>query len=393
MSTIDIKDFSTLSQLGLQDWLLIAQSGGGAHGKMQVQLLVDAVKRLVSDGKTVNLRNQGGRIEWQHEGDNSWQELVPLETIKGSKGDKGADGKTPKLVSVNASAGESAGGSITKSGDDSQGNPEYRINLTLPRGQRGDDGSDGKTPRFEVGTISTLDPSQSATATVRYIGVHTDGSPKYAIDMGIPRGVAGSLGQGDAKDLSVTFSEAGARSPLSSGAKLSVLFGLIKRWLTDLKAVALSGRFSDLVDKPTTLQGYGITDGAKSNHNHDAVYAKTNHTHSEYAQATHTHLELERLSGVNTVTTLTNLPTSKRLILATLSTATNITLSGALSVGQELIISVNPTANIKQPIPTSGGWVSLDGAELDIKSGKVAEISILCVRSSQYVVSSKTTKQ
>lgn len=390
MSTIDINDFSVMSQLGLQDWLLIAQSGGGAHGKMQVQLLVDAIKRLVSDGKTVNLRNQGGRIEWQHEGDNSWQELVPIETIKG---DKGADGKTPKLVSVNASAGDSASGSITKSGDDSQGNPEYSLDLTLPRGQRGDDGSDGKTPRFEVGTISTLDPSQSATATVRYIGQHTDGSPKYAIDMGIPRGVAGSLGQGDAKDLSVTFSEAEARSPLASGAKMSVLFGLIERWLTDLKDVALSGRFADLVDKPTTLQGYGITDGAESTHNHDGVYAETNHAHSEYAQATHTHSELERLSGANTVTTLTNLPTNKRIIIANLSTATNITLSGALSVGQELIISINPTANIKQPIPTSGGWVSLDGAELDIKSGKTAEINILCVESNKYVVSSKTSKQ
>lgn len=392
---IDIKDFNPISQLNPQDRLLVSQAGNGAHGKITVQLVIDAIKRLVSDGvdgKTVSLRKSGGWLEWQNVGDSLWQRLISLDELKGGKGDKGDDGKTPKLVSVNASAGESASGSITKSGDDSQGNPEYRINLTLPRGQRGDDGSDGKTPRFEVGTISTLDPSQSATATVRYIGVHMDGSPKYAIDMAIPRGVAGTLGQGDAKDLSVTFSQAGSRSPLSSGSKLSVLFGLVKRWLSDLKAVAFSGRFDDLIDKPTTLQGYGITDGAKSTHNHDGVYAKVSHTHSGYAQATHTHSEVERLSGANTVTTLTALPTSKRLVIANLSTATNITLSSPLSTGQDLIISINSTDNIKQPIPTSGGWISLDGAELDIKSGKVAEISILCVGTGNYVVSSKAGK-
>lgn len=426
---IDIEDFSTISQLNPQDRLLVSQAGNGAHGKITVQLVIDAIKRLVSDGvdgKTVSLRKSGGWLEWQNVGDSLWQRLVSLDEIKGYKGDrgepgqsikgdkgepglpleffwrgtelgvrikgqgeyqyvnlkgtkgdrgdKGDDGKTPKLVSVNASAGESASGSITKSGDDSQGNPEYRINLTLPRGQRGDDGSDGKTPRFEVGTISTLDPSQSATATVRHIGVHMDGSPKYAIDMAIPRGVAGTLGQGDAKDLSVTFSQAGSRSPLSSGAKLSVLFGLVKRWLSDLKEVALSGRFDDLIDKPTTLQGYGITDGAE-----------TNHTHSEYAQATHTHPEFERLSGANTVTTLTNLPIDKQLVIATLSSASNITLSSPLSVGQLLHIVIKPTAEISsQPIP----WMT-DTPSLSIPSGKTAEIDILCVGSGEYRVTTK----
>lgn len=389
MSTIDIKDFSVMSQASPQDWLLIAQSGGGAHGKMQVQLLVDAVKRLVSDGKTVNLRNQGGRIEWQHEGDNSWQELVPIETIKGDKGDEGADGKTPKLVSVNATAGESASGSITKSGDDSQGNPEYSLDLTLPRGQRGDDGSDGKTPRFEVGTISTLDPSQSATATVRYIGQHTDGSPKYAIDMGIPRGVAGSLGQGNAENLTVTFTEAKSKENINSGEKFSVLMGKIKKWFSSLHALAFSGKFSDISGKPTTLQGYGITDASPSDHNHDSVYAVEGHTH-DYASTSHSHddvyLKKSFYEGSNTVSSLSNLPIDKRVIKAVLSSPSNLSLSGTLDEWKSIHVVAKATSEFSLPIPNSGGWKT-NKELLSVKNGQIVELNIMYIHGTYIVLS------
>lgn len=368
--TIDIKDFREVSQIYPLDSILLSQSGSGEHAKIKTQLLIDAILRHVSDGKAVNLRNQGGKIEWQHEGDGGWQELVPLEAIKGSNGDKGDDGKTPKLVSINASAGEAAQGSITKSGDDSQGNPEYSINLTLPRGQRGDDGDDGKTPRFEVGTVSTLDPSQSATATVRYIGVHTDGSPKYAIDMSIPRGAAGSLGQGDAKDLSVTFSEALERSPLLSGTKMAVLFGLVKRWFSDLKAIAFSGRFSDLLDKPTTLQGYGIMNGANINHTHDL---------------------LDFFDGVNTVTSLSNLPTTKQVVSVTLERPSTLSINGTLSEGRHLLVGITPTNDFTLPIPNSGSFVSMDGASVSCKAGQRVELSILRV-SGKNIIKVSTSK-
>lgn len=56
---------------------------------------------------------------------------------------------------------------------------------------------------------------------------------------------------GDGKDVTVTFSEASARTNISTGEKLSVLFGKVKKFFTDLASVAFSGSYNDLSDKPT----------------------------------------------------------------------------------------------------------------------------------------------
>lgn len=317
----------------------------------------------------------------------------------GTDGRNGADGKTPILKAVRATAGATAGGQVSKTSTDPQGNPEYTLELTLPRGEQ------GLSPHIELGSVTTLEPSQSATAALRASGTHTDGRPKYMLDLSIPRGVAGSLAEGDASGLSVVFSESSQRVKPASGGTLGAIVGRMVKWLGDLKAVAFSGRFGDLVGRPTTLSGYGITDGASSNHNHNGVYALVNHSHNYaasnhnhsgvYASVSHTHsdyLPKAYYEGANSVTSLTNLPTTKRIVRATLSGATDLTLSGALAVGQELIVDIVASGSFSQPIPTGGGWSSRDGGSLDVKSGKGAEMSILCVASGVYSVSCKVTK-
>lgn len=56
---------------------------------------------------------------------------------------------------------------------------------------------------------------------------------------------------GDGKDVTVTFNEASDRTNIGTGEKLSVLFGKIKKWFSDLKAVAFSGSYNDLSNKPS----------------------------------------------------------------------------------------------------------------------------------------------
>ena len=56
---------------------------------------------------------------------------------------------------------------------------------------------------------------------------------------------------GDTSNTTVIFSEASNRTNLTNGEKLSVLFGKIKKWFSDLKTVAFSGSYNDLSDKPT----------------------------------------------------------------------------------------------------------------------------------------------
>lgn len=50
------------------------------------------------------------------------------------------------------------------------------------------------------------------------------------------------------------FVQAGERENISSGESLPILFGKIKKWFADLKAVAFSGSYSDLSNKPEALK-------------------------------------------------------------------------------------------------------------------------------------------
>jgi len=55
-------------------------------------------------------------------------------------------------------------------------------------------------------------------------------------------------------DQQPTFAESGTRTNIASGETLSTLFGKIKKFFTDLKTVAFTGSYSDLSNKPTSMQ-------------------------------------------------------------------------------------------------------------------------------------------
>ena len=52
--------------------------------------------------------------------------------------------------------------------------------------------------------------------------------------------------------ISVEFEEATSRQSLNSGETINTLWSKVKRWLSDLKAVAFSGSYNDLSDTPIT---------------------------------------------------------------------------------------------------------------------------------------------
>ncbi len=55
----------------------------------------------------------------------------------------------------------------------------------------------------------------------------------------------------DVSNSTVTFTEAEARTNISTGEKLSVICGKIKKFFSDLKTVAFTGSYNDLSNKPT----------------------------------------------------------------------------------------------------------------------------------------------
>lgn len=56
---------------------------------------------------------------------------------------------------------------------------------------------------------------------------------------------------GDGRNVTATFTEAQTRANIGTGEKLSVIFGKVKKWFTDLASVAFSGSYNDLSDKPS----------------------------------------------------------------------------------------------------------------------------------------------
>lgn len=55
---------------------------------------------------------------------------------------------------------------------------------------------------------------------------------------------------GEASNTTAVFQDASSRANLESGEKLSVLFGKISKWLTDLKTVCFTGSYNDLSNRP-----------------------------------------------------------------------------------------------------------------------------------------------
>lgn len=95
-------------------------------------------------------------------------------------------------------------------------------------------------------------------------------------------------------------------------------------------------------------------------------------------------------TGSNAVTTLANIPTNKRLIKATLSSASNLSINEsarALNVGEEIYLDCNPTASFTQPIPTTGSFRSMSGSSITTTSGVPFEMSILKIATSGVMYS------
>ena len=127
---------------------------------------------------------------------------------KGNKGDTGASegsGETtvinPTITIGTVTSGDTASATIT--GD----SPNYTLNLVLPKGAKGDagtNGTDGVTPTFTVGTVSTGAAGSTAIVTI------TGTAPNYVLNFTIPKGDTGEAGSGGDVDLTGYAELAGA---------------------------------------------------------------------------------------------------------------------------------------------------------------------------------------
>ena len=172
------------------------------------------------DGEKVMIRKGGSGIEWKYEDDASWQTLVPLSDLSFTYDEltdeqKQEISKKPVLSAVEATEGETASGQFVADGTDENGNPKWKLVVTLPKGDKGDkgdtgekgdtgdtgpqgvqgeegpQGETGKTPVLQKGTIVTLEPTEDATFELIASGMDESGNPIYKLNLGVPKGNPG----------------------------------------------------------------------------------------------------------------------------------------------------------------------------------------------------------
>lgn len=94
------------------------------------------------------------------------------------------------------------------------------------------------------------------------------------------------------------------------------------------------------------------------------------------------------LSGHNTVNTLANIPTTKRLVIATITSSTNVlSLSGhTLQDGYEIhiIVKNNGSADATVTLPSSGGYIAV-GDAITIAANSTGEINVISDGTNLYV--------
>lgn len=200
------------------------------------------------DGEKVMIRKGSTGIEWKYEDDASWQTLVPLSDLSFTYDEltdeqKQEISKKPVLSAVEATAGETASGQFVADGTDENGNPKWKLVVTLPKGDKGDkgdtgekgdtgdpgpqgvqgedgpQGETGKTPVLQKGTIVTLEPTEDATFELVANGTDGSGNPIYKLNLGVPKGNPGD-GSGNVNVTNGASLETGkqyAFSPAANG--------------------------------------------------------------------------------------------------------------------------------------------------------------------------------
>ena len=177
------------------EWLASLKGATGAPG---------ANGKDGTDGKTPYVGDNGN---WFVGSDDTGKPSRGAKGDKGEKGEKGAQGIQGEqgIQGVQGEKGDK--------GD--KGSPGAKGDKGEP-GAKGDKGDTGATPNLTVGTVTTLEAGQNATASI------TGESPDLTLNLGIPKGADG---EGKAVDISTTLSSSSTDSEVPSAKCVYDLLG------------------------------------------------------------------------------------------------------------------------------------------------------------------------
>ena len=168
---------------------------------------------------------------------------------------------------------------------------------------------------------------------------------------------------GDGSSVTATFTAAGSRGNITSGDTLAVIFGKIAKWYGDLKAVAFSGSYNDLTNKPTipTVTN-DLTDALKANY--DAAYTHSQSAHAP-SNAQANVIETVKVNG----TALTPTAKAVNVVVPTkvsdLTDASNYALKSDLTNVYKYKGSVAAVANLPASGNTAGDVHNVEATDMN----------------------------
>lgn len=301
----------------------------------------------------------------------------------------GEDGKTTQFDVGTVSRSAPGGNPIvtlTDDGSDEDGNPKLKINLTLPTGDT------GPVPVVEIGTVSTGTPGSSATAELIPNGTTEDGVQKYLLNMSIPKGDPGD-GVGDMLKSIYDKNNSGV---VDDAEKLNGVDASSYALKSDLPEEQVQSDWgqTDNEAKDYIKNKPSITDGDMKK----SVYDTDNSGSVDKAKKLYTARDIS-ITGIatgkqpfdgssnitielsndlaNEVTSLSAMPIDKSKVIA------NITAASVISFSEEpifdILIEVNNTgaSDVTLALPNGDGWKSLIGSSVVVPTGQSVELVVI----------------
>jgi hypothetical protein len=124
--------------------------------------------------------------------------------------------------------------------------------------------------------------------------------------------------------------------------------------------------------------------GSLSNYDDSAITNSINTLSSNVANA----IALEKYyNGISKVTSVVNIPITYRLVLATISADSSLSLASVPSVGKEVHVIIHNTASkdIAVTIPNSGNYINTLDPTLTVKASSYSEVNLISDGSIVYI--------
>ena len=137
-------------------------------------------------------------------------------------------------------------------------------------------------------------------------------------------------------------------------------------------------------DVASVAHADGLVAGMDHSHGN---YSTTAHTHSDYSTTSHTHTFITYSDGMNTGTTVSSIPITKRMYKATVSASGSFSIATGLTAGREVhvIIYNSGSSAITITMPTASTYVNMGDDSITIAAGGYAEVNALSDGSKIYI--------